>query len=63
MLRRSVRQVALLSVSLALWFLPVALGDDSDYGYILRIFATLVAFLSLAVWRTLWRLGDTGLPR
>ena len=63
MLRRSMRQVALLGVSVALWFLPITLGDDSDYGYILRIFATLVAFLSLAVWRTLWRLGDTGLPR
>ena len=46
----------------ALGIAPIALSDDSDYGYILRLFATLVAFLCLVVWRTLWRLTSTGLP-
>ena len=63
LLRKGRGQAALLSASVALWFAPIALADDSDYGYVLRMFATLVAFLCLAVWRTLWRLTDTGLPR
>lgn len=63
LLRRGLGQVALLLASVALWFGPSSLGDDSDYGYILRMFATLVSFLCLVVWRTLWRLTGTGLPR
>jgi hypothetical protein len=63
LLRRGGGQVALLLASAALWFGPSSLEDDSDYGYILRIFATLVSFLCLVVWRTLWRLTGTGLPR
>ena len=63
MLDRGWARRALLLTSAALWVGPAALGDDSDYGYILRLFATLVAFLCLFVWRTLWRLTDTGLPR
>ena len=63
LLVRGLRQVALLLVSVGLWFGPMLLEDDSEYGYILRLFATLIAFLCLVVWRTLWRLTDTGLPR
>ena len=63
LLRRGRAQTALLLTTALLWFGPMALGDDSDYGYVLRLFATLVAFLCLVVWRTLWRLTGTGLPR
>lgn len=44
----------------ALWFLPALADDDPDHGYILRLFATLVAYLVLLVWRTLWRLTREG---
>ena len=36
--------------------MPVCFENDSPYGYILRMFATLISFLSMLVWRTLWRL-------
>lgn len=49
---------ALLAVNALLWFVPMALGDDSRYGYILRMFASLIAFLTMLVWRTLWRLTE-----
>jgi len=62
LLSRGRAQVALLLLSGGLWFGPIALGDDSDYGFVLRLFATLVSFLCLVVWRTLWRLTSTGLP-
>lgn len=58
LLNRGLPQFALLLTSVGMWFGPMALGDDSDYGYILRMFATLVSFLCLVVWRTLWRLTD-----
>lgn len=48
----------LLAISALLWFAPMGLDDDSAYGYILRMFATLVSFLTLLVWRTLWRLTE-----
>ncbi|MGC6486835.1 MAG: hypothetical protein ACON4Z_04260 [Planctomycetota bacterium] len=63
LLRRGRTQTGLLVATALLWFGPTVLPDDSDYGYVLRLFATLVAFLCLAVWRTLWRLTGTGLPR
>ncbi len=63
LLNRGLPQAALLLLSACMWFLPWTLGDDSAYGYILRLFATLVAFLCLVVWRTLWRLTKPGLPR
>lgn len=56
LLNRGRPQAALLATAVALWFGPMALPDDSDYGFVLRMFATLVAFLSLVMWRTLWRL-------
>jgi len=59
LLERGVPQLALLLASAGMWFGPMALADDSEYGYILRLFATLVAFLCLVVWRTLWRLTET----
>jgi len=46
----------LLGASAALWFAPMLLDDDSPYGYLLRMFATLSAFLTLFVWRSLWKL-------
>jgi hypothetical protein len=47
---------AMLAVFALLWFVPVCFENDSPYGYILRMFATLISFLSMLVWRTLWRL-------
>ena len=61
-LNRGRTQFALIIASAMLWFGPILLQDDSAYGYILRLFATFVAFLCLAVWRTLWRLTGAGLP-
>ncbi|MFN3242838.1 MAG: hypothetical protein ACE37K_15160 [Planctomycetota bacterium] len=58
LLNRGMPQAALLLTSAAMWFGPMALADDSAYGWILRLFATLVAFLCLVVWRTLWRLTE-----
>ena len=49
-------RIWLLLVCALLWFIPMLLGDASRYGYILRMFATLISFLSLLVWRTLWQL-------
>jgi len=46
----------LLLPGLALWFGPGQLGDDSNYGYIIRMFATGVALSVLLVWRTVYRL-------
>ncbi len=62
LLDRGLPQAALLGLSAVMWFMPWTLGDDSEYGYILRLFATLVAFLCLVVWRTLWRLTTPSLP-
>lgn len=48
-----------------LWVVPGLLPDDHDYGYVLRIFASVAATLSLAVYTTLGRLADppVGPPR
>jgi len=48
----------LLGISAVLWFAPSLIGDATQYGYILRMFATLIAVMSLLVWRTLWRLTE-----
>lgn len=39
-----------------LWFGAALLPHDHRYGFVLRMFASLVGCLSLLVWRTLWRL-------
>lgn len=46
----------LLAIFVVLWFAPMLLENDSPYGYILRLFATLISVLSVLVWRTVWRL-------
>jgi len=46
----------LLCLGAALWFLPSLLPDDHAFGFVARVFASLVACLTLLVWRTLWRL-------
>lgn len=49
-----------LGVSVVLWFGTMLLADDTRYGFILRMAATLIAFVCLLVWRTLWRLTPEG---
>jgi hypothetical protein len=51
-----------LLLGVSLWFGASAMPGDRDYGWILRIFASLVACLTLLVWRTLWRLTRTAAP-
>lgn len=48
--------MVMLAVFVTLWFGPMLLENDSPYGFILRLFATLISFLSVLVWRTVWRL-------
>lgn len=50
----------LLAASGVLCFAPSALVDDHRYGFVLRGVATLVAALTLLVWRTLWQLTPAG---
>ncbi|MBM3974403.1 MAG: hypothetical protein FJ301_09925 [Planctomycetes bacterium] len=46
-----------LALCAALWWLPlVAFVDEEPHAWIVRVFASLAAFLSLFVWRTLWSL-------
>jgi hypothetical protein len=52
----------MLAASALLWLVPIWLPGEADYGFVLRMFGTLIAFLTLAVWRTLWRLTDRGAP-
>lgn len=49
------RWIALIAGAL-LWFGPSLLAADPEYGFVLRMFATLIACVTLLVWRTLWRL-------
>ena len=56
LLTKNRHRIWILAVSVMLWFTPMLFGDASRYGYILRMFATLISFLSLLVWRTLWQL-------
>ena len=41
----------MLLVGILLWLVPSRLEGDSDYGYIIRFFASLVAIAVLGVWR------------
>ncbi len=50
----------LLVLCAALWIGASWLPGDPEYGYVLRFFASLVATLTMLVWRTLWRLTPTG---
>lgn len=42
-----------LTIGALLWFGPMAVEGDHDYGFVIRMFASLVAVAVLAVWRTL----------
>jgi hypothetical protein len=42
-----------------LWFATALLPDDHEYGWVLRMFASLVAYSTLFVWRTLWSLTQS----
>ncbi len=48
--------LGMLTIFVTLWFAPMLLSNDSPYGYILRLFATLISLMSILVWRTVWRL-------
>lgn len=48
-----------LGLSALLWIVPIWLPGDHEYGYVLRVFGTLIAFLTMLVWRTLWGLGGS----
>lgn len=47
-----------LALAALLWFLPCLLPDDHRHGWVLRVFATVAASLSLAVYATLGRLAE-----
>lgn len=49
-----------LGFAALLWAGPSLLASDPEYGFILRFFATLIACVTLLVWRTLWRLTAIG---
>ena len=60
MLEKRLGCTIMLMIYPLMWFVPMILPNDGNYGFILRIFTTVVAFSTLLVWRTLWRLtGDT----
>lgn len=48
----------MLLVGLVLWIGPSWLQGDSDYGYIIRFFASLVAVSVLLVWKTVFALTE-----
>jgi hypothetical protein len=56
LLNRCQARRLLILIFILLWFAPMALADDSNYGFILRMFSTMVSFLTMLVWRTLWQL-------
>lgn len=62
LLTKNRHRIWILIVSALTWFVPMLFGDSSSYGYILRMFATLISFLSLLVWRTLWQLTKPAEP-
>lgn len=51
-----------LVAGVLLWFGPSMLSADPEYGFVLRFFATLIACVTLLVWRTLWRLTASAAP-
>lgn len=52
-----------LGAALLMWFAPLLRTGDHPYGFVLRLFATLVACATMIVWRTLWRLGGDDVSR
>lgn len=46
----------LLALGALLWFGPMALDGDHPWGWLIRVFASLVACSVLFVWKTLWSL-------
>lgn len=50
-----------LAAGAGLWFGACLLPREQEFGYVLRCFASLVACLTLLVWRTLWQLTRAGL--
>lgn len=51
-----------LAVGAVAWFAPSLADADHDYAWGIRMFASLVAFVTLVVWRVLWSLTQTGEP-
>lgn len=51
-----------LVAAAALWFSASLLPDDVEYGYLLRVFGSVMACLVLLVWRTLWGLTASSTP-
>jgi len=46
----------MLAVGAAIWFLPMWLPGDHEFGWLLRFFATVVALSVLFVWKTIFAL-------
>lgn len=55
--------LVLLVAAALMWFLPMLRAGDHRYGFVLRLFATVVACATMVVWRTLWRLGSDDVSR
>lgn len=51
-----------LGAAATLWFSASLLPDDVEYGFLLRIFGSVMACLILLVWRTLWGLTASSAP-
>jgi hypothetical protein len=49
-------RLPMLGVGIVLWFGPAAVDGDHEYGFVLRMFASLVACATLLVWRTVFAL-------
>lgn len=58
MLARKNGRIGMLIGYALCWFVPIVLPDDGNYGFILRMFTTGVAFSTLLVWQTLWKLTN-----
>jgi len=52
----------MLVVGAILWFLPMWLDGDHEYGWLLRFFATVVALSVLVVWKTIFALTQKHVP-
>jgi hypothetical protein len=51
-----------LAAGAVAWGAPALLPPDHEYGFVLRFFASLIACLTLLVWRTLWSLAAVRTP-
>ena len=49
----------MLLVGFLLWFGPMGIEGDHDYGWLIRFFASLVAVSVLSVWKTIFALTQT----